>query len=141
MSNFALLETKRGKPNKIHRSAMQETTDQPHKYDPRIENNQAIGYVPVTYEHQDFPRMLYHPNWGKLAKPDMAKFAIGCITQDQFQQAFAAYQEAEQKWMRSNRVKLVESPEELERLEKKGWLLQPPLRKDNKQFDLNSDEI
>jgi hypothetical protein len=141
MSNFALLDTKYGKPNKIHRSAEQEITDGNHRYDGSIVNNRAVGYVPVVYEHQVYPRMMYHPDWGKLPRPDMAKFAVGCVTQEQFTQAFASYQAAEQKWLRSNRMKLAENEEDEKRLKEKGWLLQAPLRKDNKQFDLNSEEI
>src|ERR1700735_2476459 len=95
-ANFALLETKRGKPNKIPRSAEQEICDGPHRYDGTIVNNKAVGYVPVVYEHQVFPRMLYHPKWGLSEKPDVAKFSVGCVTAQQFNAAFQAYQEAEQ---------------------------------------------
>lgn len=140
-SNFALLETKRGKPNKISRSAEQEICDGPHRFDGSVVNNKVVGYVPVVYEHQVYPRMLYHPKWGMEDTPDMAKFSVGCTTAQQFQAAFQAFQAAEEKWRRSNRTKLAANEEEEKRLLEKGWLQQPPLRAKNKQFDMSSDEI
>ncbi|HUD64653.1 MAG TPA: hypothetical protein VMQ17_08750 [Candidatus Sulfotelmatobacter sp.] len=113
----------------------------PHKYDGTIVNNKAIGYVPVMYEYQEFPRMLYHPEWGARPKPEGARFFIGAITQEQMQNAMTAYQEAESKWARGNRVKLVGSPKEFDRLVKKGWLEKPPIRKENPMFDMESDEL
>jgi hypothetical protein len=72
----------------------------------------------------------------------MAKFAIGCVTAEQYQAAFQAYSEAVQKWQRSNRVKLAQTKEDEKKLTAKGWLLKPPLReKLNPQFDLESDEL
>jgi hypothetical protein len=112
-----------------------------HKYDDRIVNNKAIGYVQVHYEHQDFPRMLYHPEWGAQPKPEAARYFVGAVTQQQMQNAMATYQKAEANWLKANRTKLVATEEEFDRLVKKGWLAKPPIRKENPAFDLSSDEI
>ena len=140
-TSFGLLEQVQleDNPVPIHRSAR--ICRGPHRYDGTIVNNKAIGYVQVRYEHQEFPRMLYHPEWGAKPKPEAARYFVGAVTQEQMQNAMNAYTEAEQKWARSNRVKLVTSAKEFEKLTKKGWLDKPPLRKENPQFDLESDEL
>lgn len=141
-NNFALLDTEYGEENVVKQPRSARHTRGNHRYDGTIVNNKAVGYVPVVYEHQVYPRMMYHPKWGMKPKPDSAKFFIGCVTPDQFTAAFASYQAAEQDWMRGNRVKLAENEADEKRLTEKGWLLQPPLQKGNKaQFDLNSEEI
>ena len=141
MTNFALLHTDQIEDNPVIIPRAARAAKGHHKYDPTIVNNKVVGYVPVMYVHQEFPRMMYHPDWGKAPKPDMAKFAIGCVTPQQWQGAFEALQKAESDWARRNRVKTVASAEEQARLEKIGWLLQPPIRKSNPAFDLNSDEL
>jgi len=112
-----------------------------HRYDSTIVNNKAIGYVPVHYEHQDFPRMVYHPEWGAKARPEAARYFVGAVTQEQMQNAMAAYNEAEAKWSRANRTKLAANRKDFDALLKKGWLDKPPLRKENPQFDMDSDEL
>lgn len=140
-TNFALLETLRGEDNPVHVPRAARAAKGPHKWDPTIINNKAVGYIPVIYEHEEYPRMLYHPKWGMTAQPEMAKFAVGCVTTEQYQAAFAAFNKALETWQRSNRTKLVKDEAELERLTKKGWLDKPPLRKENPAFDFSSDEI
>lgn len=143
MSNFALLETKRGKPNKIYRSAEQEITDEPHVYDPTIINNQAVGYRSAPYDREahEYPKLVYHPKYGLEPKPEEAKFAVGAVTQQQIQNAAKAYQDALQQWMRANRTMEVKSKEDEDRLVKKGWSLTPPKLKESQRFDVNSEEI
>jgi len=142
-ATFALLETKRGKPNKIPRSAEQEITDAPHRYDPALINNKIVGYVPEPYDRSknEHPKMLYHPNYGKTAKPDPERFALGARTQEQIQNSAAAYQEALNKWNRENRTFLAMNADDEERLLKKGWTLIPPAAKKQAAFDLNSEDI
>jgi len=156
-TNFALLETLRGEDNKVQVPRAARAAKGQHKYDPTIINNKAVGYIPMIYEHEDFPKMLYHPKWGMTtAQPEMAKFSVGCVTAEQYQAAFAAYNKALETWQRSNRTKIVGAEREpgitdeqylakctadVERLVKKGWLEKPPVRKDNPAFDLTSDEI
>lgn len=140
-SNFALLDTQYGEENKVQQPRLARNTRGPHKYDSTVVNNKVTGYVPVVYEHQEFPRMLYHPEWGAKSRPELAKFAIGCVTAEQYQAANAAFMEAEQKWLKGNRTKLVATAAEEKKLLAKGWLSKPPLRKENPAFDLNSDEL
>lgn len=158
-ATFALLETKRGKPNKVARSAEQEICDGPHKYDGTVVNNKAVGYVPTEYkrEEHEYPKMLYHPKFGLMPTPDPAKFAVGAVTQEQIMNANAAYEKALGQWRRENRtflVALTAEEEKLpkheqlkvladreERLLKKGWLVSPPKPKEAQRFDFASEEI
>lgn len=141
MSNYTLLDQIQLEENPVPIPRGARVCKGPHKYDGTIVNNKAIGYVPVQYKHEEFPRMLYHPEWGAKAKPEGGRFFIGAITQEQMQNAMTAYQEAEAKWARGNRTKLVTNAKDLERLIKKGWLDKPPLRKENPMFDMDSEEL
>lgn len=141
MSNYALLDSEYGEENVVKQPRSARATRGPHRYDGTIVNNKAVGYVPVTYEHAEYPRLVYHPKWGMSKEPDMGKFAIGCVTSDQFIAAHKAYSEAMEKWQRTNRMKLAQTEEDFERLVKKGWLDKPPLRKENPAFDMSSEEI
>jgi hypothetical protein len=141
MSNFSQVFTEQIEDNPVLIPRAARVAKGHHKYDPTIVNNKPVGYVAVTYVHQAFPRIMYHPEWGKEPKPDMAKFAIGCVTPAQWQGAFEALQKAETLWARKNRIKTANNEEDQARLEKIGWLLQPPLRKVNPAFDLNSEEL
>lgn len=157
-ATFQLLETKRGKPNKVYKSAEQEICDGPHRYDGTVVNNKAVGYVPVAYEHQEYPKLVYHPKYGLTPPPDPAKFSVGAVSQEQIMNANLAFEAAMNKWRRENRTNLIAltenekirlTPEEqLEKLKareesllKKGWLLTPPKPKESARFDLGSDEI
>jgi hypothetical protein len=140
-SSFAVLKSEHLEDNPVPVPRAARVCKGPHRYDGTIVNNKAIGYVPVTYEHQDFPRMVYHPNWGEKPEPEGAKFFMGAVTQEQMMSAHAAYEQARSEWRRHNRTKLVKSKSEFEALIKKGWLAKPPLREDNPQFDMDSDEL
>lgn len=112
----------------------------PHTFD-QIERE----YVEVEggYVHTDWPRLMYHPDWGKDPMPDMVKFGMGANTVQEAELRNAAFNEALALWKRKNRTKLASGPKEFEALKKKGWLDKPPVR-ENKQgiaFDYESDEI
>jgi len=141
MSNYQLLDQIQLEENPVPIPRAARVCKGPHRYDGTIVNNKAVGYVPVQYKHEEFPRMLYHPEWGAKPKPEGGRFFIGAITQEQMQNAMTAYQEAETKWARSNRVKLVTNAKDLERLIKKGWLDKPPIRKENPLFDMESEDL
>jgi hypothetical protein len=115
----------------------------PHKWDPTIINNKAVGYIPVAYVHQEYPKMLYHPTYGKLARPNINHFASMCRPGDSesYKNALEAFMAAEQKWERGNRYKIVESKEREDELIAKGWLLTQPVFKSKEKFDMGSDEI
>lgn len=139
--NYAILQVDKLEDNPVPIPRATRICKGPHRYDSTIVNNKAVGYVPVMYEHQAFPRMMYHPEWGAKPKPEGGRYFIGAITQEQMQNAMVAYQDAEAKWQRGNRTKLVTSQKELDRLLKIGWLDKPPIRKENPMFDMDSDEL
>jgi len=140
-SSFGLLEQVQLDDNPVPIPRSARICKGNHKWDNTIVNNKAIGYVPVRYEHQEFPRLMYHPEWGAKPKPEAARYFVGAVTQEQMQNAMNTYTEAEQKWARSNRTKLITSQKEFDKLAKIGWLAKPPIRKENPQFDLESDEL
>jgi hypothetical protein len=101
----------------------------------------VVGYVPEPYTHQEYPKMLYHPDYGLAPRPDIAKFASDCRTADQYLAALQSFQEAEQKWSRGQRTKQAKDKKDEERLKKKGWLLSPPAKPVTPQFDMECDEL
>jgi hypothetical protein len=142
MSNFALLETKKGRENKVITPASCDAARGPHTYDRSVgHDGMVVGYVPVSFEHQEYPKMLFHPKYGAKPEPTAGKFTVGCVTADQYQQALVTFQEALAAWQRENRTKVATSEAEEARLVKKGWLASPPVRKLTAAMDPNSDEI
>jgi hypothetical protein len=115
----------------------------PHRYDSTIVNNKAVGYVGEVYDRKDheYPKVLYHPKWGQRPQPEGARFFVGAVTQEQMQSAYAAFEKALSEWRRTNRIKLAKNADEEKRLIEKGWLDKPPIPKDVKAFDLDSDEL
>jgi len=143
MSNFALLDSQFGEDNVVKQPRSARNTRGNHKYDGTIVNNKAVGYVPVSYDpaENQYPKMLFHPDFGKSLAPEMAKYAVGCVTTEQFQSAHTAFAQAMEKWNRANRTKLVDDEKKEKSLITKGWLAKPPARKENPAFDMSSDEI
>lgn len=141
--NFAILDSEFGEPNEVRQPRAARNTRGHHAYDPTIVNNKAVGYVAKPYDRDanEYPKMLYHPNYGKTQKPDLARFAVGAVTQEQIQNAGKAFDAAMQKWMRENRTQEATSPEHEARLVKKGWSVDPPKPKEAERFDLKSEEI
>jgi hypothetical protein len=156
-ASFALLDTQYGEDNKIQQPRAARAARGPHKYDPTIINNKIVGYVAVPYTHQEYPKALYHPEYGMKPMPDAATFQAGAVTAAQIQNASQAFQTALEKWHRGQRIQIVTiSKNELhlpedeqlkalkereERLIKKGWLPAPPKAKDSARFDMASEEI
>jgi hypothetical protein len=100
----------------------QEIIKGPHIYDP-------IGrkYVRVAYEHQEYPKCLYHPSYGSKPAPSMNDYPVhGGMTDQQQRQVLDNYNAAVAKWQRSNRIKIVNSKADEARLIKKGWVVQMP---------------
>lgn len=119
-----------GKRNKIVIPDAAEPALQNHIYDANInpETGKRFGYRTITQDFQEFPKMLYHTNWGLKPKPDMRDFSKGAQTSEAIEAANHAYGEALKKWERGNRVKTVTDKKELDRLLKIGWLTAPPKR-------------
>ena len=114
-----------------------------HVYNPNIDpaTGKRIGYQEVHYEHQEFPRQLYHPEYGAAKKPNIQDYARTAKTSDEVEQANALYLAAMAKWNKSNRVKTVATKKEEDRLLKIGWMPKPPVRESTPAFDANSDEL
>lgn len=115
----------------------------PHEFDATVVNNKVVGYVGKTYNRADheYPKVLYHPKWNQKPAPEANRFFVGAVTQEQHQNAFAAYEKTLEEWKRTNRIKIVKTEAEEKKLLDKGWLATPPVPKDAKRFDLESDEI
>ena len=121
-------------------AGMQGVMAQHHRWNTEEREYEAVegGYV-----HQDYPRMMYHPEWGKEPMPDMAKFGAGANTIQEAELRNIAFNEALHNWRRKNRTKMAGNAKEFEALKKKGWLDKPPVRESANgiQFDYDSDEI
>jgi hypothetical protein len=98
----------------------------------------SMGYIREEYEHQPYPKVLYHPEFGQAPEPQLAAYAAGCSTPEQSIQAHEAYQGAHKKWQMKNRNKLVQDEKEEKRLIAKGWKVQmpkPPIAADSPESD------
>lgn len=138
----ALLDTKRGRENKVIVPISATHAGGPHKYDRTIgPDGMVVGYVPISYEHQAYPRMLFHPSFGQNPEPSQQKFCTGAVTDSDYRRAFDSFNEAMNEWRRENRTVLAANAKDEKRLAEKGWLLQPPVHKDTKLFDLTSEEL
>lgn len=140
-SNFMVLPSEHGEENPVRPPKATRNARGQHRWNPAIVDNKAVGYERVVYEHQEYPKVLYHPKYGIEPKPEEAKFAVGAVTVEQLQNAAKAYIEAINKWNRSNRTTEAKSREDEERLVKKGWTLTPPKPKPAEKFDLASEEV
>lgn len=116
---------------------------QNHVYDPNINpaTGKRFGYQRRPYEHQEYPKQLYHPDYGKRPKPDVNDFARAAKSVEETEKAMTAFQQALAKWNRSNRIKTVTSKKEEDRLLKIGWMPTPPQPETAQAFDPNSDEL
>lgn len=127
---------------KVHVPDELEATLKNHIFDARrTPAGELMGYVEIPYEHQEYPKMLYHPEWGAKPQPDINSFVKAAKTAQEYEMAATLYQQAVAKWARGNRTKIVEDAKQEASLVKKGWLLKPPTHKGDPTFDMNSDEI
>lgn len=130
-----------GKRNKIVISDLAEPALQNHIYDANInpETGKRFGYRTITKDFEEFPKMLYHPDWGLKPKPDIRDYSKGAQTPEAIESAQHAFSGAMKKWERGNRVKTVtekDGKKELDRLGKIGWLTAPPKREStDKAYD------
>jgi hypothetical protein len=91
------------------------------------------GYVAVEYEHQEFPRMLFHPDYHKVPAPHPNQFASPDKT--------GMFTPAEEEWKRKyDRIQVAENEKDVKRLTAMGWLLTPP-KSDIPAYDANSEAI
>jgi hypothetical protein len=118
---------------------MQGVCSKPHKWDGEEREYVETG----AYQHQDWPKMLYHPEYGKEPKPDMTKFGGRVNTVQEAEALNNSFNEAMRNWNRKNRTKIAHNHKEFDALKKKGWLEKPtvPLNTSGDTFDYESDEI
>jgi hypothetical protein len=120
----------RRKPNKINIPETLEGALQNHRYVKAVDEqgNPCMAYEPINYGHQEFPKMLYHPNFGQKPQPKVQAFAAGATTPEQFEAALERFNVAMSGWNRANRTKLVEDAREEKALITKGWVAKMPTR-------------
>jgi hypothetical protein len=100
-----------------------------HRYGRAIDpkNGQTINaYIREQYEHQEYPKLLYHPKFGQTPEPKLADYAAGATTPEQSIKAHESFRMAYDKWMKTNRIKEATDPEREKELLAKGWVAQPP---------------
>jgi len=116
---------------------------QNHRYGPAMDpkNGQVSNaYIACGYDHQEYPKNLYHPHFGQTQEPKIAEYSAGCTTPEQSMKAHETFNAAYKKWQMKNRIKEVAGEEDEKRLLAKGWVAKmpkPPITKDS----VESDEI
>lgn len=100
-----------------------------HRYGPAIDpknGQRTMTYIREEYTHQDFPKLLYHPEFGQTPEPKLAEFAAGCQTPEDSMRAHETFNAAYRKWQLKNRTKEVPDAKEEKRLLAKGWVTKRP---------------
>lgn len=120
--------------NKVHIPDALEGAKSNHVFARTVDENgqQGMGYVPVPYERSenDFPKMMFHPDWHKVPAPIHNDF-----------KELGAYNKAVTDWKEKyERFQMAQNEEDVERLSKKGWKDTPPVVKVPKTAS-NSEEV
>lgn len=116
----------------------------PHRYNPNLSpDGKRIGYERVEYDRDgnEYPKTLYHTDYGLKPKPDAAQYTRGLAGHEALESALIAFNSALQKWERGNRIKTAQNKKEEEKLVKIGWLTQPPKRDVADTFNHDSDQL
>ena len=124
----------RKKQNRVFIPDELEGAKQNHIYTNVVDENGAPSraYVAMPYEREknDFPKMLFHPDFHKEPAPVHNDF-----------KELGQYNKALQAWQRKfERTQMADNEKEEKRLVTKGWLLKPPVV-DVPKDDPTSDEI
>lgn len=132
----------RRRPNKIQIPETLEGALGNHRYVKAVDEqgNDCMAYMPVPYEHQEYPKILYHPNFGEKPQPRVQAYSAGATSPEQFEAALERFNLAMETWNRSNRTKFVEDAKEEKRLLAKGWVGTMPV-KPISPSSADSDEI
>jgi len=134
---------KKKKMNKITLPEGAEDALGNHRYSQRRDTAGNLeGYVAVTYERaeNEYPKMLYHPDWGSTQEPLPQDFVGLARTPAEYSNAYETFNKAMQEYRRKQRTKLVKNLKDEKALSAKGWLLKPPVHESSKQFQ-DSDEL
>lgn len=88
------------------------------------DGNQVMAYVerPFDPAENQYPKMLYHPDWGKKAEPKVSDFARPGAPADQYETALQLFTSAHTAWEKGNRTKIATSPAREADLRKLGWV-------------------
>lgn len=132
----------RRKMNKIQIPETLEGALKNHRYVKAVDEqgNPCMAYEPIEYEHQEFPKILYHPDFGAKPQPKVQAYAAGSTTPEQFEAALERFNLALSTWTRGNRTKLAENRKEEKFFLEKGWLDTMPV-KPVAEGSIDSDEI
>ena len=91
----------------------------PHEY-----NEDRREYYATPPSMAQYPKMLYHPEFGKKPAPKASDFVIlPGMTAEQQTAILKSFSSAMEQWRRQNRMKIANSKAEEAILLKKGWLL------------------
>lgn len=106
--------------NKVYIPDALEGAKSTHVYARTVDENgqPGMGYVPVPYEREanEFPKMLFHPDYHKVPAPIHNDF-----------KELGAYNAAVAAWeSKYGRTQMAADKEDEDRLVKKGWRLTPP---------------
>jgi hypothetical protein len=86
--------------------------------------NSIMAYIEVPFDvaENQYPKMLYHPDWGKITEPKISDFARPGIPADQYEQALSLFNTAHGDWQKSNRTRVVPDAKRETDLRKIGWV-------------------
>src|ERR1700728_4555371 len=87
------------------------------------DGNELMAYVEVPFDPaaNEYPKVLYHPEWGKEREPNIADYAGAASTPAQYEAALKRYKAVHDKWERGNRTRTCEDRERENELRKIGW--------------------
>ncbi len=86
--------------------------------------NSVMAYIPLSFDpaENQYPKALYHPDWGKKPEPVVTQFNRGASTPEQLQSALELFNTAHAEWEKSNRIQTCENPKREAELRKIGWV-------------------
>lgn len=112
--------------SRVHVPEILEGAQKNHIYTKAVDENgnPLMAYVEVPFDPaaNQFPKLLYHPDWGKKAEPTLASFARGASTTEQYAAALDSYNAAHAEWEKGNRTKVAENAKREAELRKIGWV-------------------
>lgn len=88
------------------------------------EGNPIMAYIEVPFDPaaNQYPKALYHPDWGKVREPQISDFARPGIPADQYEHALKLFNDAHKKWEKGNRIQTCKDAKREAELRKIGWV-------------------
>lgn len=111
----------------IHIPATLEGALKNHVYTTAIDEDsgqEVKAYIEVPFDAaaNQYPKMLYHPDWGKVREPKISDFAKAGTTGEHYQAALELFTTAHNEWDRGNRTQVAANPKREAELRKIGWV-------------------